>query len=123
MALDAPPTAHCRCCSHRHVELAFHWQIMKPNLQPLMPGEEHCSDNIKCHPDRETAFSIVPKKGVLEAHSDHEFILSFSPHEVSDELISFLCVPTPVFLKAPETTAGPDEAPGHHAEYSTQLRG
>ncbi|XP_041533320.1 deleted in lung and esophageal cancer protein 1 [Microtus oregoni] len=65
-----------------HVELAFHWQIMKPNLQPLMPGEEHDSDSIKCHPDRETAFSIVPEKGVLEAHSDHEFILSFSPHEL-----------------------------------------
>nr|XP_048279441.1 deleted in lung and esophageal cancer protein 1 isoform X1 [Myodes glareolus] len=65
-----------------HVELAFHWQIMKPNLQPLMPGEEHDSDSIKCHPDRETAFSIVPEKGVLEAHSDHEFILSFSPYEL-----------------------------------------
>ncbi|XP_036049559.1 deleted in lung and esophageal cancer protein 1 [Onychomys torridus] len=65
-----------------HVELAFHWQIMKPNLQPLMPGETHSSDSIKCHPDRETAFSIIPEKGVLEGHSDHEFILSFSPHEL-----------------------------------------
>ncbi|KAL1782479.1 deleted in lung and esophageal cancer protein 1 [Sigmodon hispidus] len=65
-----------------HVELAFHWQIMKPNLQPLMPGETHSSDSIKCHPDRETAFSIHPEKGILEAHSDHEFILSFSPYEL-----------------------------------------
>lgn len=78
------------------MDLAFHWQIMKPNLQPLMPGEEHDSDSIKCHPDRETAFSIVPEKGILEAHSDHEFILSFSPYEVSDGLISFLCVPSPI---------------------------
>ncbi|XP_050996394.1 deleted in lung and esophageal cancer protein 1 [Acomys russatus] len=65
-----------------HVELAFHWQIMKPNLKPLMPGETPSSDSIKCHPDRETAFSIIPEKGVLDAHSDHEFILSFSPHEL-----------------------------------------
>ncbi|XP_031199862.1 deleted in lung and esophageal cancer protein 1 isoform X2 [Mastomys coucha] len=65
-----------------HVELAFHWQIMKPNLQPLMPGEIHSSDSIKCYPDRETAFSIIPEKGILQAHSDHEFILSFSPYEL-----------------------------------------
>uniref|UniRef100_A0ABK0LUT3 DLEC1 cilia and flagella associated protein n=1 Tax=Rattus norvegicus TaxID=10116 RepID=A0ABK0LUT3_RAT len=65
-----------------HVELAFHWQIMKPNLQPLMPGETHSLDSIKCHPDRETAFSIIPEKGILQAHSDHEFILSFSPYEL-----------------------------------------
>ncbi|NP_796091.2 deleted in lung and esophageal cancer protein 1 homolog isoform 1 [Mus musculus] len=65
-----------------HVELAFHWQIMKPNLQPLMPGETHSSDSIKCHPDRETAFSIIPEKGILESHSDQEFILSFSPYKL-----------------------------------------
>ncbi|XP_052042966.1 deleted in lung and esophageal cancer protein 1 [Apodemus sylvaticus] len=65
-----------------HVDLAFHWQIMKPNLQPLMPGEMHSSDSIKCHPDRETAFSIIPEQGVLQGHSDHEFILSFSPYEL-----------------------------------------
>ncbi|XP_045392550.1 deleted in lung and esophageal cancer protein 1 isoform X1 [Lemur catta] len=67
-----------------HVELAFHWQIVKPNLQPLMPGETYSMDSIKYHPDRETAFSIVPKKGVLSPHTDHEFILSFSPHELRD---------------------------------------
>ncbi|KAM9187327.1 deleted in lung and esophageal cancer protein 1 [Dugong dugon] len=65
-----------------HVELAFHWQVMKPNLQPLMPGEVYSTDSFKCHPDRETAFSIVPRSGVLSPHTDHEFILSFSPHEL-----------------------------------------
>lgn len=64
------------------MELPFHWQIMEPNLQPLMPGETPSPDSIKCYPDRETAFSIIPEKGVLAAHSDQEFILSFSPHEV-----------------------------------------
>ncbi|ELK13639.1 Deleted in lung and esophageal cancer protein 1, partial [Pteropus alecto] len=67
-----------------HVELAFHWQIMKPNLQPLMPGETYSMDSIKCHPDRETAFSISPESGVLCPHTDHEFILGFSPHELRD---------------------------------------
>ncbi|XP_046292600.1 deleted in lung and esophageal cancer protein 1 isoform X3 [Marmota monax] len=65
-----------------HVELAFHWQIMKPNLQPLMPGETYSMDSIKYHPDRETAFSIIPEKGVLSPHNNQEFILSFSPYEL-----------------------------------------
>ncbi|KAM6177157.1 deleted in lung and esophageal cancer protein 1 [Erethizon dorsatum] len=65
-----------------HVKLAFHWQIMKPNLKPLMPGETYSLDSIKYHPDRETAFSIRPAKGVLHPHTDHEFILSFSPYEL-----------------------------------------
>ncbi|KAG8521540.1 Deleted in lung and esophageal cancer protein 1 [Galemys pyrenaicus] len=64
-----------------HVELAFHWQVMKPNLQPLMPGEAYSADSIKYHPDRETAFSITPQRGAFNPHMDHEFTLSFSPHE------------------------------------------
>ncbi|XP_044945061.1 deleted in lung and esophageal cancer protein 1 isoform X11 [Mustela putorius furo] len=67
-----------------HVELAFHWQIMKPNLQPLMPGESYSLESLKYHPDRETAFSILPDRGLLSPHADHEFILSFSPHESRD---------------------------------------
>ncbi|XP_043741751.1 deleted in lung and esophageal cancer protein 1 isoform X4 [Cervus elaphus] len=66
-----------------HVELAFHWQIMKPNLRSLMPGETCSADSIKYQPDRETAFCITPKMGVLSPHADHKFILSFSPQEVS----------------------------------------
>ncbi|KAB1264561.1 Deleted in lung and esophageal cancer protein 1-like protein [Camelus dromedarius] len=75
-------TANCQSCPHSHVELAFHWQIMKPNLQSLMPGEAYSTDSIQYHPDRETAFSITPERGVLNPHADHEFILSFSPREV-----------------------------------------
>ncbi|XDB62643.1 hypothetical protein AB1E18_015986 [Capra hircus] len=67
-----------------HVELAFHWQIVKPNLRSLMPGETYSTDSIKYHPDRETAFCITPKMGVLSPHTDHEFILSFSPQEPRD---------------------------------------
>ncbi|XP_057560762.1 deleted in lung and esophageal cancer protein 1 isoform X5 [Hippopotamus amphibius kiboko] len=67
-----------------HVELAFHWQIMKPNLRSLIPGETYSTDSIKYHPDRETAFCITPDMGVLNPHTDHEFILSFSPREPRD---------------------------------------
>ncbi|EHB00377.1 Deleted in lung and esophageal cancer protein 1 [Heterocephalus glaber] len=81
-----------------HVELAFHWQIMRPNLQPLMPGETYSVDSIKHHPDRETAFSIRPAKGVLSPHTDHEFILSFSPYE----LRSFHSVLQMVLEEVPE---------------------
>lgn len=56
---------------------------MKPNLQSLMPGETYSMDSIKYHPDRETAFSIMPEKGVLSPHTDQEFILSFSPYKVN----------------------------------------
>ncbi|XP_047596508.1 deleted in lung and esophageal cancer protein 1 isoform X4 [Lutra lutra] len=67
-----------------HVELAFHWQIMKPNLQPRMPGESYSLESLKYHPDRETAFSVLPDRGLLSPHADYEFILSFSPHEPRD---------------------------------------
>ncbi|XP_059795170.1 deleted in lung and esophageal cancer protein 1 isoform X1 [Balaenoptera ricei] len=67
-----------------HVELAFRWQIMKPNLRSLMPGETYSPDSIKSHPDRETAFSIAPDMGALKPHTDHEFLLSFSPREPGD---------------------------------------
>ncbi|XP_063468166.1 deleted in lung and esophageal cancer protein 1 isoform X4 [Symphalangus syndactylus] len=95
-------------CSHRHVELAFYWQIMKPNLQPLMPGETFSMDSIKCHPDKETAFSIMPRKGVLSPHTDHEFILSFSPHELRD----FHSVLQMVLEEVPEPVSSEAESLG-----------
>ncbi|XP_045292512.1 deleted in lung and esophageal cancer protein 1 isoform X4 [Leopardus geoffroyi] len=84
-----------------HVELAFHWQIMKPNLQPLMPGETYSMDSLKYHPDRETAFSVLPERGVLSPHTDHEFILSFSPRELRD----FHSVLQMVLEEVPEPTS------------------
>ncbi|XP_011808719.1 PREDICTED: deleted in lung and esophageal cancer protein 1 isoform X2 [Colobus angolensis palliatus] len=92
-----------------HVELAFYWQIMKPNLQPLMPGESFSMDSIKCHPDKETAFSIMPRKGVLSPHTDHEFILSFSPHELRD----FHSVLQMVLEEVPEPVSSEAENLGH----------
>ncbi|XP_004614681.2 deleted in lung and esophageal cancer protein 1 [Sorex araneus] len=65
-----------------HVELPFHWQILKPNLQALLPGEAYSPAAVKCIPDRDTAFSITPHRGVFRAQEDHEFILTFAPHEL-----------------------------------------
>nr|KAF6335071.1 DLEC1 cilia and flagella associated protein [Pipistrellus kuhlii] len=67
-----------------HVELAFHWQVRMPNLQALMPGEAHSPDRIKNHPDTDTAFAMTPEQGILSPYADHEFILSFSPHQLKD---------------------------------------
>uniref|UniRef100_G1PIV1 DLEC1 cilia and flagella associated protein n=1 Tax=Myotis lucifugus TaxID=59463 RepID=G1PIV1_MYOLU len=67
-----------------HVELAFHWQVMVPNLQALMPGETYSPDRIKSCPDRDTAFAMTPERGTLNPFADHEFILSFSPHQLKD---------------------------------------
>uniref|UniRef100_A0A673U2J6 DLEC1 cilia and flagella associated protein n=1 Tax=Suricata suricatta TaxID=37032 RepID=A0A673U2J6_SURSU len=89
-----------------HVELAFHWQIMKPNLRALLPGEACSMDSLKCHPDRDTAFSILPERGVLGPHTDHEFVLTFSPHEPRDFHSVFHMVledvPEPLSLESAE---------------------
>ncbi|XP_049622406.1 deleted in lung and esophageal cancer protein 1 [Suncus etruscus] len=65
-----------------HVKLPFHWQILKPNLQALLPGKAYDPASIKFIADRDTAFSITPHRGVFCAHKDHEFILTFAPREL-----------------------------------------
>ncbi|XP_048693431.2 deleted in lung and esophageal cancer protein 1 isoform X1 [Caretta caretta] len=67
-----------------HVELPFYWQIMKPNLQPLMPEETGDLAKVKYHLDVESAFSINPNLGILQPHTDHEFILTYAPQELKD---------------------------------------
>ncbi|XP_045055704.2 deleted in lung and esophageal cancer protein 1 isoform X4 [Desmodus rotundus] len=84
-----------------HVELAFHWQIMKPNLKFLMPGETYSVDSIQYHPDKGTAFSVTPERGVLSPHTDHKFTLSFSPHKLKD----FHSVLQLVLEEVPEPTS------------------
>uniref|UniRef100_A0A8C3SZP0 DLEC1 cilia and flagella associated protein n=1 Tax=Chelydra serpentina TaxID=8475 RepID=A0A8C3SZP0_CHESE len=67
-----------------HVELPFYWQIMKPNLQPLMPEETGDLAKVKYHLDVESAFSLNPNLGILQPHTDHEFILIYAPQELKD---------------------------------------
>ncbi|XP_010004306.1 PREDICTED: deleted in lung and esophageal cancer protein 1, partial [Chaetura pelagica] len=65
-----------------HIELPFYWQIIKPNLKPLMPEETADSVELKYDQDTDSAFSLNPEQGVLLPHTDHEFILTFSPQEL-----------------------------------------
>uniref|UniRef100_A0A7M4E4Z3 DLEC1 cilia and flagella associated protein n=1 Tax=Crocodylus porosus TaxID=8502 RepID=A0A7M4E4Z3_CROPO len=65
-----------------HVELPFYWQIMKPNLQSLMPEEPVNLAKIKYNLDLESGFSLNPALGVLQPHTDHKFMLTYAPKEV-----------------------------------------
>ncbi|XP_075778976.1 deleted in lung and esophageal cancer protein 1 isoform X2 [Pelodiscus sinensis] len=67
-----------------HVELPFHLQIMKPNLYPLTPEETQDLAKVKYHLDIESAFSLKPNLGILQPHTDHEFILTYTPKELKD---------------------------------------
>nr|XP_033787629.1 deleted in lung and esophageal cancer protein 1 isoform X2 [Geotrypetes seraphini] len=84
--------------NYTHVELPFYWQIMKPNLQALLPGELPDPAKIKYDQDIDTAFSISPVHGVLPPHSDSEFILSYTPKELK----MFHSVVQMVLLDIPE---------------------
>ncbi|NXN46507.1 DLEC1 protein, partial [Rhinoptilus africanus] len=65
-----------------HVELPFYWQIIKPNLKPLIPEETAAFMKLKYSQDTESAFSLNPEQGVLLPHADHEFILTYTPQEL-----------------------------------------
>ncbi|NXV12098.1 DLEC1 protein, partial [Cepphus grylle] len=65
-----------------HVELPFYWQIIKPNLKPLIPEETADFMKLKYNQDTESAFSLNPEQGVLLPHADHEFTLTYTPQEL-----------------------------------------
>lgn len=68
-------------CSH--VELPFHWRIMKPNLRYLLPGETPEPSYIRFHQATDDAFQVRPPAGVLAPCQDEEFLLTFNPKEVT----------------------------------------
>ncbi|NWU64760.1 DLEC1 protein, partial [Pterocles burchelli] len=65
-----------------HIELPFYWQIIKPNLKPLIPEGTADFVKLKYDQDTESAFSLNPEHGVLLPHADHEFILAYTPREL-----------------------------------------
>ncbi|XP_077347356.1 deleted in lung and esophageal cancer protein 1 [Lithobates pipiens] len=77
-----------------HVELPFYWQIMKPYLQTLQPGEAVDMAKIKNNVDANTAFMISPLQGVLQPHQDHMFTVMYTPtklieyHSVAQMVLS-----------------------------------
>lgn len=66
----------------RHLKLPFHWQIMKPNLQSLFPGETPDLLTIQHHVDTDGVFSISPDKGILAPAQEHRFLITYSPKDV-----------------------------------------
>ncbi|XP_061777252.1 deleted in lung and esophageal cancer protein 1 [Nerophis ophidion] len=67
-----------------HLELPFHWQVMKPNLMPLLSSEVPDPSQLQYHPDREDVFQVSPASGTLAPCQDREFVFSFCPKEMQD---------------------------------------
>nr|XP_019942854.1 PREDICTED: deleted in lung and esophageal cancer protein 1 [Paralichthys olivaceus] len=67
-----------------HLELPFHWQVMKPNLRPLLPGETTLPSHIQFHLATDDAFNVSPLTGVLAPCQDQEFLFTFCPKELKD---------------------------------------
>eukprot|EP00066_Takifugu_rubripes_P016980 XP_011606246.1 PREDICTED: deleted in lung and esophageal cancer protein 1 [Takifugu rubripes] len=70
--------------NNTHVELPFHWRIMKPNLRYLLPGETPEPSYIRFHQATDDAFQVRPPAGVLAPCQDEEFLLTFNPKELRD---------------------------------------
>ncbi|XP_040922334.1 deleted in lung and esophageal cancer protein 1 isoform X2 [Toxotes jaculatrix] len=67
-----------------HLELPFHWQILKPNLHPLLPGETPVPSCIQFHLATDDAFHVSPQTGLLAPCQDREFLFTFCPTELKD---------------------------------------
>ncbi|NXN88817.1 DLEC1 protein, partial [Bombycilla garrulus] len=66
-----------------HIELPFFWQITKPNVKRFIPEGTADFTDMKYNQDPESAFSLNPEHGVLLPCADHEFILTYSPQELT----------------------------------------
>ncbi|XP_077480061.1 deleted in lung and esophageal cancer protein 1 [Stigmatopora argus] len=67
-----------------HLELPFHWQIMKPNLLPLFSSELPEACHIQYHLDKENIFQVTPAVGILAPCQDREFTITFYPKEMQE---------------------------------------
>ncbi|KAL1248695.1 hypothetical protein QQF64_022013, partial [Cirrhinus molitorella] len=70
--------------NNAHLELPYHWQIMKPNLQCLLPEETPDPSRVQHHLDTDSGFSITPVMGILSPAQEHEFLLTFWPKDLKD---------------------------------------
>ncbi|XP_010792690.1 deleted in lung and esophageal cancer protein 1-like [Notothenia coriiceps] len=78
-----------------HLELPFHWQTMKPNLHPQLPGETPEPKHIQFHPTTDGVFHVTPITGVLPPCQEQEFLFTFCPKESH----GISCSPTPNMRK------------------------
>ncbi|XP_053467700.1 deleted in lung and esophageal cancer protein 1 [Ictalurus furcatus] len=70
--------------NNTHLELPFHWRIMKPNLQCLLPGETPDPSCIQHHVATDNAFSVSPATGLLAPAQECVFLLTYCPEELRD---------------------------------------
>ncbi|KAG5851028.1 hypothetical protein ANANG_G00088660 [Anguilla anguilla] len=70
--------------NNAHLELPFHWQIVQPNLRPLLPAEPPEPAEMEHRLTVDAAFDISPQTGSLGPHQDHEFLLSYCPQELRE---------------------------------------
>uniref|UniRef100_UPI003AAEDB9A deleted in lung and esophageal cancer protein 1 n=1 Tax=Centroberyx gerrardi TaxID=166262 RepID=UPI003AAEDB9A len=70
--------------NNAHLELPFHWQIMKPNLQSLLPGEAPHPSHIQFHLATDDVFHVSPLSGLLAPCQDQEFLFTYFPKELKD---------------------------------------
>ncbi|XP_023122061.2 deleted in lung and esophageal cancer protein 1 [Amphiprion ocellaris] len=87
-----------------HLEFPFHWQVMKPNLHPLLPGETPESSHIQLHRAADGVFSVSPVTGLLAPCEDQEFLLTFCPTELKDYHSVFHLVLRDVHQLPPESS-------------------
>uniref|UniRef100_A0A3Q2G6I4 Deleted in lung and esophageal cancer protein 1 Ig-like domain-containing protein n=1 Tax=Cyprinodon variegatus TaxID=28743 RepID=A0A3Q2G6I4_CYPVA len=84
-----------------HLELSFHWQILKHNLHPVLPGEILEPSRVHLPPDKDDVFHMSPATGLLSPCQVQEFLLTFSPKELKDYHSVFHLVlgdvPVPLF--------------------------
>ncbi|XP_062415040.1 deleted in lung and esophageal cancer protein 1 [Pungitius pungitius] len=67
-----------------HLELPFHWQIVKPKLRPFLPGETLESSHVQDHLAADRVFHVSPLTGVLPPCRDQEFLFTFCPEQLKD---------------------------------------
>ncbi|CAL8294151.1 unnamed protein product [Lota lota] len=66
------------------LDLHFFWQIMRPNLQSLLPGEEADPARILFQPAADNVFHVSPLIGCLAPRQDQEFEFTYLPKELKD---------------------------------------
>uniref|UniRef100_A0A3B3ZMW1 Uncharacterized protein n=1 Tax=Periophthalmus magnuspinnatus TaxID=409849 RepID=A0A3B3ZMW1_9GOBI len=69
---------------NNHLELPFHWQIVKPHLQPLPSGEDTQSSHVEFLQETDDIFHVCPESGLLGPCQDHVFLVTFWPKELKD---------------------------------------
>ncbi|KAI5617177.1 deleted in lung and esophageal cancer protein 1 isoform X2 [Silurus asotus] len=67
-----------------HLELPFHWKIVKPILPCRLPGETPDPSSLQHEAATDNAFSISPETGLLAPAQECVFLFTYRPEELKD---------------------------------------